>query len=156
MLRCAHSHQRKEFGCVLEDLTLEAAGLPGSALTLAGQTLFSMRRVRIAGVTGGSALALEGTFDSYFEDVFLEDCGNSDHPALICRSGQGRDQSINNCVFVNLHIENNGDMVYVDIDGTPSAARSSAESWRGVRGSRRSRWTASAIASSGWTTERAA
>jgi Pectate lyase superfamily protein len=121
MLRCAHTHQRKEFGCVLEDLTLESAGLPGTALTLTGQTLFSMRRVRIAGVTGGSALALEGTFDSYFEDIFLEDCGSRDHPALLCRSGGGKDQSINNCVFVNLHIENVSDTVYVDIDGTQAS-----------------------------------
>ncbi|HEU4647546.1 MAG TPA: glycosyl hydrolase family 28-related protein [Gemmatimonadales bacterium] len=118
MLRCAHTHLRTEFGCVLEDLTLEAAQLPGSALTLAGQTLFSMRRVAIRGVTGGSGLVLEGTFDSYFEDVLLEDCGNRDHPSVICRSAPGRDQSINNCVFVNLHIENTSDTVFVDIDGS--------------------------------------
>jgi hypothetical protein len=119
LLRCAHTHLRSEFGCALEDLTIDGSTLPGTALTLAGQTIFSMRRVRIANVTGGSGLVLEGAFDSYFEDVFLEDCGDADHPALVCRSpASGQGQSINNCVFVNLHVETSHDTIHVDIDGT--------------------------------------
>ncbi len=122
MLRCDHGHLRSEFGCALEDLTIDASNQPGTALMLTGHTLFSMRRVRIANVTRGSGLVLEGAFDSYVEDVFLENCGDADHPALVCRSpAQGEGQSINNCVFVNLHVESENDLTHVDIQGTKAS-----------------------------------
>lgn len=118
LFRCNHTHLRPAFGCSIEALTIDAAGLPGTAVYLEGQTLFGMRGVTIMRAKG-SALRLVGLFDSYFEDVFLEGCGTPGDPALVCTSPESNGgDSMNNCVFVNVHIEGGADAVHVLIEGT--------------------------------------
>ena len=117
LFRCAHGHTRATFGCSIEDITLDAGGFPGTALHLEGLTLFGMRGVSVV-KAAGTALSLVSLFDSYFEDVFLEGCGSATGPALTCTSPvEGRGESMNNCVFVNLHIEGGADAVHVYIEG---------------------------------------
>jgi hypothetical protein len=119
LFRCSHAHVRRAFGCSIEDLTIDAAGLPGTVVYLDGLSLFGMRGVSII-KAAGSALSLVGLFDSYFEDVFLEACGTPSSPVLTCTSpASAGGDSMNNCVFVNLHVETNADAVHVQIDGTP-------------------------------------
>jgi hypothetical protein len=118
LFHCTHGHTRPTFGCSIQDLSIDAGGFPGTTVRLDGLTLFGMRGVTIARA-GGTALSLVGLFDSYFEDVFLEGCGTSSEPALSCTSqGDGRGQSMNNCVFVNVHVESGADAVQVFIDGS--------------------------------------
>jgi len=118
LFSCTHGNTRPTFGCSIQDLTIEAGGLPGTAVHLDGFTLFGMRGVTIGGVNG-TALSLVGLFDSYFEDVFLERCGTPSAPVLTCTSvAEGHGHSMNNCVFVNVHVESNADAVHVFIDGT--------------------------------------
>ncbi len=117
---CKHSHLRGEFGCAIEDLLIDAGRLPGTPLKLEAHTLFSMRRVTIANATGGSGMVLIGLYDSQFEDVYLEHCGDTEHASVVCRSpaSNGGD-AMNNCVFINLHTEGATDGTHLDIDGMP-------------------------------------
>lgn len=118
LFHCTHGHTRPTFGCSIQDLTIDAGGFPGTTVRLEGLTLFGMRSVSLARANG-TALSLVGLFDSYFEDVFLEGCGTAAEPALSCTSQMdGRGQSMNNCVFVNVHIESGADAVQVFIDGS--------------------------------------
>lgn len=117
LFRCAHGHTRATFGCSIEDVTIDAGGHARTAVRLEGLTLFGMRGVSIVR-SAGTAMSLTGLFDSYFEDVFLEGCGSPAEPALMCTSpvSAGGD-SMNNCVFVNLHVEGAPDAVHVYIEG---------------------------------------
>jgi hypothetical protein len=118
LFRCDHGHTRPTFGCSIEDLTIDAGNYPGTPVRLERLTLFGMRGVSIVR-SPGTAMSLIGLFDSYFEDVFLEGCGSPADPALTCTSPvSGGGDSMNNCVFVNLHVEGGADAVQVYIEGT--------------------------------------
>jgi hypothetical protein len=118
LFRCAHGHTRSTFGCSIEDVTIDAGGYAGTAVRLEGLTLFGMRGVSIVRARG-TAMSLVGLFDSYFEDVFLEGCGTPAEPALSCTApAVGRWEAMNNCVFVNLHVEGSPDAVHVYIEGS--------------------------------------
>lgn len=111
-------HRRTEFGCSIEDVTIDGGGLPGTAVNLAAQSLLSMRRVYICNVRG-SGLVLDGAWDSILDDVFVESCGTSTDPAVVCRSPDvSGGESMNNVVFLNVHIETNADTTHLDISGT--------------------------------------
>lgn len=119
-LRAVHTHRRAAFGSSIEGLTIDAGGGGGTAVHLEKQSLFGMRAVSIVN-TAGSALRLVGLFDSYFEDVWLVNCGTATDPVLVCTSPESAGgDSMNNCVFVNLHIEGPADAIHVDIEGTPA------------------------------------
>ncbi len=118
LFRCDHGHTRPTFGCSIEDLTIDAGGYPGTPVRLERLTLFGMRGVSIVR-SAGTAMSLVGLFDSYFEDVFLDSCGSPADPALMCTSPVSDvAEAMNNCVFVNLHVESNADAVQVYIEGT--------------------------------------
>jgi len=120
LIKSVHGHRRTEFGCAVQDLTIDGAGLPGTPVRLVDHSLLSLRRVYICNV-GGSALVLEGVWDSILDDVFVEDAGTATAPAVVCRSPEsGPGDSMNNVVFVNLHIESNADATHLDITGAAS------------------------------------
>jgi hypothetical protein len=52
LVRSDEGHRRNEFGCALQDLTIDGGGLPGTAVRLAGHSLLSIRRVRGRPVDG--------------------------------------------------------------------------------------------------------
>lgn len=112
-------HRRTEFGCSIEDLTIDGGGLPGTAINLAAHSLLSLRRVYVCQVRG-SGLVLDGAWDSILDDVFIEACGTAADPAVVCRSPESPSggESMNNVVFLNVHIETNADTTHLDISGT--------------------------------------
>jgi len=119
VVRSIQTHRRAAFGCSIEDLTIDAAGSAGPAVHLENLSLFAMRAVSIVRAPA-SGLKLVGLFDSYFEDIWLLNCGSASDPVLLCTSPESAGgDSMNNCVFVNLHTEGPADAVHVDIEGTP-------------------------------------
>jgi len=87
LIKSVHGHRRTEFGCAVQDLTIDGAGLPGTPVRLVDHSLLSLRRVYICNV-GGSALVLDGIWDSILDDVFVEDAGTATAPAVVCRSAE--------------------------------------------------------------------
>ena len=118
LIQTVPGNRRAAFGCGIQDLTLDGAGLPGTLVRLVDHTLLSLRRVYIVNAAG-SGLVLEGLFDCMFDDVFVEGCGTTAAPAVVCRSAASpASNSMNNCVFVNLHIETDAETIHLDIAGT--------------------------------------
>lgn len=118
LVSCTAGHRRTEFGCSIEDLTIDGGGLPGAAVSLAAQSLLSLNRVYICNVRG-SGLVLDGAWDSVLDDVFIEGCGTATDAAVVCRSPESPGaESMNNVVFLNVHIETNADTTHLDIAGT--------------------------------------
>jgi hypothetical protein len=119
LVRSSAGHRRSEFGCSIEDLTIDGGGLPGTAVSLAAQSLISLRRVSICNAKG-SGLVLDGAWDSVLDDVFIEGCGSPTDAAVVCRSPENapNGNSMNNVVFLNVHIETNADTTHLDVSGT--------------------------------------
>ncbi len=119
IISLTQSHLRAEWGSFIEDLTFDANNIAGTPITLTSCTLFSMRRVYIQNAINGSGLVLVSMFDSHFDDVLIEGCGNTTSPSVSCSSlSTAGGDSINNCIFHDLHIETDTTTTLLSINGT--------------------------------------
>ncbi len=116
------THLPGEWYRSLENVTLDGNGQNGTIDSLTDFTLFTMRDVTIRNGPQ-TGLKLTSFFDSHFENVYVEECGDATHPFVVLDATTNSSDTFNNCQFYNLHIEaNNQDAIFLDLIGNGTNA----------------------------------
>lgn len=115
------THLRSEWYSEISGMTIDGNAGTGPLINLNGGTLIRMRDLMITNVVG-TGLKLVSIFDSHFENVYVEVCGDATHPCVLLDSNAPIDDGLNNCQFYNLHIEPGPvDAVLLDIQGNANS-----------------------------------
>lgn len=111
------THLTSEWYSEISGMTIDGNGGAGPLVSLTGGTLIVMRDVVLTNVTG-TALKLVSLYDSHFENIYSDTCGDSTHPCVILDSSVIASDAMNNCQFYNLHVEPGArDAILLDIIG---------------------------------------
>lgn len=102
------SHLRSEWYSEISHMTIDGNGGAGPLISLNAGGLIIMRDVTLTNLVG-TALSLTSIFDSHFENVYVESCGDATHPCVVLDSnpilGPLGGDAMNNCNFYNCHVE---------------------------------------------------
>lgn len=105
----------------ISHMTIDGNGGAGPLVNLNGATLMVMRDVTLTNVTG-TALKLVSIYDSHFDNVYVDNAGDSTHPCVVLDSNAPAGDSLNSCHFYNLHIEPGPrDAILLDIVGNANS-----------------------------------
>lgn len=101
-------------------MSLDGNSTNGTLLAIESPTCFILRDLYVHN-SNHTGIDLVSWRDSHIENVFVESCGDSTHPAAILDSVAVSGEGFNANKFYNFHVESNTDAIQLDLIGNSTA-----------------------------------